>query len=259
MKIQANMSTVQFSGNTKVTQEKRTIKESIPNLAEQPIKVSISKEGYKEYRDSISESRFFDDVVKQKKDLMETNLSMDLNYSFSFKISESLSDKDREAAGYNTLSMQGRVTDIAETYASLYDGIVQGYENGTRKINVADSESETGYRTLTMEEELNALDEAYEKAAKTVEVLAQQQPKVQKAFKEYRSKLEKIGTSRTDLANAYEKQSQNSTETVVENIYEKMIAARDNWKNTYSVFAKSEAWQGMLSVISTMFQEEDKI
>lgn len=26
-----------------------------------------------------------------------------------------------------------------------------------------------------------------------------------------------------------------------------------NWRNTYSVSAKSEAWQGMLSVINTMF------
>lgn len=254
MKIQANTTTFQFSENTKVAQGKQTIKEILPNLTEQPIKVSISKEGYKEYRDSISESRSFDDVVKQKKDLMETNLSTDLNYSFSFKISESLSNEDRKAAGYSTLSMQGRVMNIAETYASFYDEIVRGYENGTRKINVADSESETGYRTVTMDEELNALDEAYEKAAKTVEALAQQQPKIQKAFDEYRSKLEKIRTSRTELANSYEKQSQDSTANVVENIYEKMIAARDNWKNIYSLSAKSEAWQGMLSVINTMFQ-----
>lgn len=254
MKIKNNRITFQFSENTKAAQGKRTIKESLPNLTEQPIKVSISKEGYKEYRDSISQSRSFDGVVKQKKDLIETNLSTDLNYSFRFKFSESLSDEDRKAAGSNTLSMQGRVTNIAETYASLYDEIVQGYENGTRKINVTDSESETGYRTLTMEEELNALDEAYEKAAKTVEALAQQQPKAQKAFEDYRRKLEKLGTSKTKLTNAYEKQSQDNTINVVENIYEKMLAARDNWKNAYSVSAKSEAWQGMLSVINTMFQ-----
>ena len=257
MKIQANMSTFQFSENAKNVQEKRTIKESIPNLANQAVKVSISKEGYNNYRSSISANQSFDDIATQKEMLKSSNLSADLNYSFNFKISESLSDEDRKAAGYSTLSMNGRVTNIAETYTSLYDEIVRGYENGTRKINVADSESETGYRALTMEEELNALDEAYEKAAKTVETLAQQQPKVQKAFEEYRSKLEKIGTSRTELANAYEKQSQDSTENVVENIYEKMIAARDNWKSTYSVSAKSEAWQGMLSVINTMFPQRN--
>lgn len=256
MKIQDNMSTFQFSDNAKVTQEKQTIKESISNLANQAVKVSISKEGYNNYRSSISANQSFDDMATQKEMLKSSNLSTDPNYSFSFKISESLSDEDRKAAGYSTLSMNGRVTNIAETYTSLYDEIVQGYENGTRKVNVADGESETGYRTLTMEEELDALDEAYERAAETVEALAQQQPKVQKAFEEYRSKLEKIGTSRTELANAYEKQSQDSTENVVENIYEKMIAARDSWKSTYSVSGKSEAWQGMLSVINTMFSQK---
>ncbi len=252
MKIQANMTTFQFSENTKIVQQKRTIAESLPNLVKQPIKVSISKEGYKEYRDSISKGRSFDDVVKQKKDLMERNLSTDLNYSFNFKISESLSDEGRKTVGYSDLSMQGRVTNIAETYASLYDEIVRGYENGTRKINVADSESETGYRTLTMEEELNALDESYEKAAKTTEALAQQQSKVQKAFEEYRSKLKNIGTSKAELVNTYEQQSKTSKNNIAEDIYKKMIVARDNWKNAYSVSGKSEAWKKMLSVISTM-------
>lgn len=255
MKIQANTTTFQFSENAKAVQERQSIRESIPKLADQAVKVSISEEGYHNYRNSISASQSFDDAATQKEMVKGSNLSADLNYSFYFKVSESLSDEDREAAGYSALSMNGRVTNIAETYTSLYDEIVRGYENGTRKINVADSGSETGYRTLTMEEELNALDEAYEKAAKTVEALAQQQPKVKKAFEEYRSKLEKIGTGRTHLANAYEKQYQDSTENVTENIYEKMIAARDNWKKLYSVSSKNEAWQGMLSVISTMFPQ----
>ncbi|MDE6024315.1 MAG: hypothetical protein K2G45_02575 [Lachnospiraceae bacterium] len=253
MKIQANMKTYQFSENTKVVQGKRTIMESFPNLGKQPIKVSISKEGYKEYRNNISGSCSFDGAVKHKKDLMETKLSTDLNFNFSFKIFESLSDEDKKTAGYRDLSMRGRVTNIAQTYASLYDEIVRGYENGTRKINVADSESETGYRTLTMEEELNALDEAYEKAAKTTEALAQQQPKIQKILEEYRNELKNIGTSKAKLVNTYEQQSKTNTRNVEENIYKKMITARDNWKNAYSVSAKSEAWQKMLSVISTMF------
>lgn len=65
----------------------------------------------------------------------------------------------------------------AEAYANLYDEIVQGYENGTRQINVIDENSEQGYRTLTMEEELSALDAAYEKNVKGFEEYAAQQNK----------------------------------------------------------------------------------
>ena len=46
-------------------------------------------------------------------------------------------------------------------YASIYDDIVKGYEAGTREVYVEDSESGTGYRKLTMEEEISELDKAF--------------------------------------------------------------------------------------------------
>lgn len=86
---------------------------------------------------------------------------------FNFKIWETLSDEDIKMSTDGSLSftdkVKGRIENIAETYASLYDEIVQGYE----------------------------------KAVKTVESIVQQQPKFQKAYEEYRKKLEKIGAGRT--------------------------------------------------------------
>lgn len=258
MRIQANTTTFQFSGNENVIQKNQIIKETIPKLAEQPVKVSISAEGYQNYRNRIVETQSYDEVVKQKKLLMTENLSADLNYDFGFKIWESLSDEDIKMSTKGYLSftdkVKGRIENIAETYASLYDEIVQGYENGTRKINVVDNESEHGYRTLTMEEEISALDEAYEKAVKAVESIVQQQPKFQKAYEEYREKLEKIGTDRAELANRYNEQSQNSAESIPENIYEKMISARDSWKAAYATSDKDEAWKNLISMFSSIFR-----
>lgn len=246
MKIQANTTTFQFSGHERIAQSNQTIKESVPKLYEQPVKVSISKEGYENYRNSISGGRSYDDVIKQKEDLKAVNLSADLNYSFKFVIAES-------GGSRAPVSMQERLNGFAETYMSLYDEIVQGYENGTRKINVADIGSKEGYRTLTMEEEISALDKAYENAVSTVEALAKREPEIQKAIEDYRNKLAQIGM-RSERADAYLEWSKTNLENMPENIYDGMIAARDGWKNNYSALSKSAAWQGMLSVIGSMFR-----
>lgn len=258
MRIQTNTTTFQFSGKENVVQKNQAIKDIIQKLAEQPVKVSISEEGYQNYRNSIAETLSYDEVVKQKKLLTTENLSADLNYNFSFGIWKTLSDEDIKMSTDGSLSftdkVKGSIENIAETYAFLYDEIVQGYENGTRKINVADNESEQDYRTLTMEEEISALDKAYEKAVRTVESFVQQQPKIQKVFEEYQHKLKKIGAGRAELANRYTAQSKNSTENIPENIYEKMISARNNWKNSYAVSSKDVAWQDVVLTINKMFQ-----
>lgn len=258
MRIQANTTTFQFFDNEDAVQKNQVIKETIPKLAEQPVKVSISEEGYQNYRNSIVEMQSYDEVVKQKKLLTTDNLSADLNYNFDFKIWETLSDEDIKMSREGYLSftdkVKGRIENIAETYASLYDEIVQGYENGTRRINVIDNESENGYRTLTMEEEISTLDKAYEKAVKTVESVVQQQPKFQKAYEEYREKLERIGAGRAELANRYTAQSQNSVESIPDNIYEKMISARDSWKAAYATSGKDEAWKNIISMFSSIFR-----
>lgn len=143
---------------------------------------------------------------------------------FSFKIWETLSDEDIKMPTDGPLSftdkVKGRIENIAETYASLYDEIVQGYE----------------------------------KAVKTVESIVQQQPKFQKAYEEYRKKLEKIGAGRAELANAYSGQS-NSHETIPEGIADRMIAAKNEWKSAYDISPKNIAWQEMLSAISSIFSK----
>ena len=55
--------------------------------------------------------------------------------------------------------------DYVKAYENLYDEIVQGYKDGTRERYVADKNSETGFRKMTMQEKLNRLDEAFQKTS----------------------------------------------------------------------------------------------
>lgn len=47
-------------------------------------------------------------------------------------------------------------------YAESYDEIVRGYEDGTREVWVEDKNADGGVRKLTKEEDLAALDKAYQ-------------------------------------------------------------------------------------------------
>ena len=46
-------------------------------------------------------------------------------------------------------------------YGNLYDEIVQGYKDGTVERYVGDENSETGFRKMTLDEELARLDKAF--------------------------------------------------------------------------------------------------
>lgn len=249
-----------FAGQEKVVQENKTVKSAIPKLAEQPIKVSISQEGYASYRNSVQENGqlfSYDGAIQQKKNLMDAEQSkgMDHGYRLS-KEANQLNESDKEALtdGKN-LSWQARAETYAETYANLYDEIVQGYENGTRQINVIDENSELGYRTLTMEEELSALDAAYEKNVKGFEEYAAQQNKAQAIIGEWKEQVAKIKSGVTTAQSVEEQTEQDGGQgKLPENLAEKMLSVRDSWKAAYAASGKDEAWKSIVSMFSNMFQ-----
>ncbi len=65
----------------------------------------------------------------------------------------------------STYTSSKQAKDYVRAYEKLRDEIVQGYKNGTRERYVEDKTSETGYRKMTMEEELNGLKQAFQRAA----------------------------------------------------------------------------------------------
>ena len=119
-------------------------------------------------------------------------LSGGINYSYNLsKEADKLSKADEEALT-DGLSWEKKLDYLEKAYQNLRDEIVQGYENGTRQVNVIDESSETGYRTLTMEEELNALDAAYEKNVKAFEELAEWQEQASEIIDEWQEQVAEI-------------------------------------------------------------------
>ena len=60
------------------------------------------------------------------------------------------------------LSAEEFAQNALSTYADMLDEIKRGYADGTREIYIADSNSEYGYRRATEEEEIAALDSAFD-------------------------------------------------------------------------------------------------
>ena len=159
--MRVDNTTFHFAGPEKVALENKSIKSAIPKLAEQPIKVSISKEGY---------------------------------------------------------------------------------ESGTRQINVIDENSELGYRMLTMEEELSALDAAYEKNVKGFEEHAAQQNKAQAIIGEWKEQVAQIKSGVTTAQSVENMAGQDGgQDKLPENLAEKLLSVRDCWKAAYAVSGKDNA------------------
>lgn len=139
------------------------------------------------------------------------SVSYDVSYGY---------DLSEEAALLNerggSISWQAKSENLAKAYAALYDEIVQGYENGTRQIDVTDENSESGYRTLTLEEELNALDAAYEKALKGFEELAAQQQKAKPIIEEWQKQVAKLRGTENSAETAEKQEAQVGQEEQIE-------------------------------------------
>ena len=94
----------------------------------------------------------------------------DYNNEFASRMPSIYGDKDDEGNFIrNFISVSDTANNMLKVYASLYDEIVKGYENGTRETYVEDENAEGGYRKLTMEEELDELDKAYKGYAERYE------------------------------------------------------------------------------------------
>ena len=234
MKIQPAMDLLKVPQYGTEPRERKLVSDTLPMADNQPVKVTISEEGLKSYRERITNGQSFEEVQEQRKLLLETKLSPDMNYKFTLSAKiNSLNEADKEASGENYLSNEEKLDNIMEAYTSLYEEIVQGYEDGTRVINVADENSENGYRTLTMQEELADLDNAYESVVNTTVSIMEQNEKVSVAFDKYYAKIQSIGAGRAEFTNAYADR-RDKVEMMPENAVEKMISERDAWKAAYA-------------------------
>lgn len=129
------------------------------------------------------------------------------------------------------------VTDRADSYvaayAELYDEIVQGYENERREIYVAD---ENGTHKRTKDEELNALDAAYTKTVDDFVTMEKTNQHARGIISEEMEKISKISSRVTSATYFLKEQKARGTESVPENLNEKMYNAIVSFKEKYAMF-----------------------
>lgn len=91
------------------------------------------------------------------------HIMTDYKYEFASRMPAVYGEQDQNGDYIrNFYSVADAANHMLKVYATLYDEIVKGYEAGTRETYVEDKTAEAGYRKLTMEEELQELDKAYE-------------------------------------------------------------------------------------------------
>ncbi|MBD5535922.1 MAG: hypothetical protein HDQ99_09755 [Lachnospiraceae bacterium] len=212
---------------------------------EEPIKIDISKEGREQYRKSLAahnQEKMDLGSVKAQKNIIK-HLSMDSDFESKFhKEAEMMSAAAREKG--TTMSVQGKAENYFSAYAKMYDEIVQGYEAGTRETYVSE---EGGYRKLTKEEELSALDKAFGKIAGDFEkretINQNARNIIEEGFKKFAPyRKAKAGstaavaekeTNANSTTTTTEKESKETTSNVIEGISKKMINAADLFKAGY--------------------------
>lgn len=142
---------------------------------------------------------------------------------------------ERDEKAYYGLSE--RAEDITKAYAKAYSDIVKGYEDGTRKAYAIDKDSETGYRLMTMEEELAELDKSYEKATESVQYQVDYSAAVVTAIKSYAEQLAraKRNVNAEEVRQEYDKYKK-ELEILPKDLGAKMKSVaelfKENFKNT---------------------------
>lgn len=206
---------------------------SSPEVSTYPVKVTISEEGKKACKNNIQsrEKTDYESTVANRAELIEQKNAPEIHYGFMLgnKLAE-ITEGDEE---YHSIEDKGSA--LLEAYASAYDEIIKGYAKGTRGIYVEDATAESGYRKMTMEEEIRGLDDAYQKYISGFEAKTQQNVDASEAFDKYIAKLSDLDVHRVKMATkAKEIFDKMSEEEISDNITDSMLGAKQKFVEMYS-------------------------
>lgn len=199
------------------------------------VQVTISEEARQAYRNQIQSQNnvTYEEMLKERGRLIDIGNKNFFEEDYGFAMGNKLAEIKECKEGYRT--WEEKSSELLEAYASIYDKIVQGYEDGSVSHYVMDENEENGYRRLSLEEELVALDRAYDGYASFYETQAKQSADVKKAFEDTIAKLDAIIHNRSEgLQQMKETYENMSKEEIPENIAEKLSSARQSFLNLYS-------------------------
>lgn len=199
------------------------------------VQITISEEGKQAYRSQVQsqDNITYEEMLKEREHIIDIGNKNFCEADYGFAIGNKLAQYKEGKEGYRTWEEKG--SDLLEAYASIYDEIVQGYKDGSVSHYVMDENEENGYRRLSLEEELAALDKAYDGYVSFYETQAKQSADVKKAFEDTIAKLDAISRNRSEgLQQMKETYENMSKEEIPENIAEKLSNARQSFWNLYS-------------------------
>lgn len=211
--------------------QKNMMQPKMNRITESPVKISISNEGLERSSSLQQNKEETYESMMQRREMLKKTRVMSYGYDLSMKAVE-FNDAASEN-GAKTLSVTDRANGYISAYASMYDEIVRGYENGTREIYVED---EFGIHRLTKEEELKALDEAYKREVDDFVAMEKANEQAYAIVTEAVKKIASIksgsgaSVSETDNSKAMEQHK------VPENLKGRMLSAADIFKQNYAAF-----------------------
>ena len=125
------------------------------------VKVNISKEGLRALHGSKLPGSVDIKAEQERIRFASDHQPTESYYTrMSREMNNALEQKREENNG--NLTIEDRENAIMNSFKSIADEIVSGYDNGTRIRFVEDSDSEDGYRKLTKEDELEILQKEFD-------------------------------------------------------------------------------------------------
>ena len=234
------------NGRAVSAQEKE--KDAPQPKADNAVKVSISQEGIESYRKQTREKGISGRVVvKGHKESVIRQAKQATSALSANAYGGELDGELEKLKGQRTGSAYGiadQMEDSVRAYANLYDEIVQGYRDGTRERYVEDENSETGFRKMTMEEELSGLDRAFQKMADRADA----KEMIEGEFKRLRTEGGK------GLSTNASKKPQGTDGDAPETAGQKMKRLAQEWRDAYKTSGSKESgMEKVLSMLNGMF------
>lgn len=202
---------------------------------ESSVQVTISEEARQAYRNQVQSQNniTYEEMLKERERIIDIGNKNFFEADYGFAIGNKLAEIKEGKEGYCTWEEKG--SELLEAYVSLYDEIVQGYEDGSVSHYVMDENEENGYRRLSLEEELAALDRAYDGYTSLYEKLAKQSVDVKKAYEDMIAKSDAISHNKSERLQQMKETYENmSKDEIPENMAEKLSGARQSFLNLYS-------------------------
>ena len=234
--------------NGRVVSAQEKEKDAPQPKADNAVKVSISQEGIENYRKQIREKGISGRVVaKGNKESVIRQAKQATNALSANAYGGELAGELKKLKGQRTGSAYGiadEMEDSVRAYGNLYDEIVQGYKDGTRERYVEDENSETGFRKMTMEEELSGLDRAFQKMADRADAKGM----IEGEFKRLRTEGGK------GLSSKNNKKPQGTDGNAPETAGTKMKRLVQEWRDAYKTSGSKESgMENVLSMLNGMF------